>query len=167
MRVGELITAGFLALLSLYLMWKSTELPIGYISGTGPGGGAWPFWLSAIMLICCACTAFNWWRGTTPASKSDEPVLDSHGWKSLIFVGGGIIGFVALINIISMYGAVAVFLFYYLWILGRHGLALSVTISLVSPIALFFFFEGAMQITMPSGMPFTDPVFDILYDIIY
>lgn len=43
MRVGEIFTAGILALLSIYLMWKSTELPIGYISGTGPGGGAWPY----------------------------------------------------------------------------------------------------------------------------
>jgi hypothetical protein len=24
-----------------------------------------------------------------------------------------------------------------------------------------------MQITMPSGMSFTDPVFNVLYDIIY
>jgi len=167
MRVGELITAGFLALLSIYLMWKSAELPIGYISGTGPGGGAWPFWLSAIMLVCCGFTAFNWWQGNTPASQSEEPVLDSHGWRSLIFVGGGIIVFVALISIISMYGAIAIFLFYYMWFLGRHGLALSLSMALITPIALFFFFEGAMRITMPSGLPFTDPVFNILYEIIY
>lgn len=167
MRVGEIVTAGILALLSLYLMWKSMELPIGYIAGTGPGGGAWPFWLSAIMLVSCGWTAINWWRGQTPASQSDEPVLDSHGWKSLIFVGGGIIGFVALISIISMYGAIAVFLFYYMWFLGRHGLLLSLTITLITPVALFFFFEGAMRITMPTGMSFTDPLFNILYEIIY
>ncbi|GFE51114.1 hypothetical protein So717_28670 [Roseobacter cerasinus] len=167
MRVGEIVTAGFLALLSLYLMWKSTELPIGYIAGRGPGGGAWPFWLSAIMLICCGCIAFNWWRGSNPAAQSDEPVLDSHGWRTLLLVGGGIVGFVALVNIISMYGAIAVFLFYYTFILGRHRLILSLSISLITPIALFFFFEGAMRITMPSGLPFTDPVFNILYDIIY
>jgi putative tricarboxylic transport membrane protein len=167
MRVGEIITTGILALFSIYLMWKSTELPIGYIAERGPGGGAWPFWLSAIMLISCAWTAVNWWRGQTPASKSEEPVLDNFGWRTLIFVGGGIIGFVALVNIISMYGAIAVFLFYYLWFLGRHSLALSLVISLVTPVALFFFFEGAMRITMPSGLPFTDPVFNILYDIIY
>ncbi len=167
MRVGEIVTAGFLALLSLYLMWKSTELPVGYIAGQGPGGGAWPFWLSGIMLICCGFTAFNWWRENTPASRSDAPLLDAYGWKMLLFVGGGIIGFVALVSIISMYGAIAVFLFYYMWFLGRHSLWLSLLIALVTPIAMFFFFEGAMRITMPSGLPFTDPVFNVLYDIIY
>ena len=40
MRRGEFITAGVLAALSIYMMWKSTELEIGYRSDEGPGGGA-------------------------------------------------------------------------------------------------------------------------------
>ena len=82
-------------------------------------------------------------------------------------MGGGLIGFIGLIEIISMYGAIAVFLFYYLWFLGRHSLRLSLILSLSTPLLFFFFFEGMMQITMPTGMSFTDPVFDFLYDIIY
>jgi hypothetical protein len=167
MRIGEIVTTGVLALFSIYLMWKSTELPIGYIAGRGPGGGAWPFWLSAIMLVCCGMIALNWWRRTSPPSRSEEPLLDSYGWRMLAFVGGGIVVFVGLVDIISMYGAIAVFLLYYTRYLGRHGWALSLSISLVTPLVFFFFFEGAMRITMPSGMPFTDPVFDVLYDIIY
>lgn len=167
MRSGEIVTAGILALFSLYLMWKSTELPIGYIADQGPGGGAWPFWLSAIMLICCGVTAFNWWRNTSPASQSDEPLLDAYGWQMLLYVGGGIVVFVALVNVISMYGAIAVFLLYYTRFLGRHGWPLCLALSLITPIAFFFFFEGAMRITMPTGMAFTDPVFNVLYEIIY
>ncbi len=82
-------------------------------------------------------------------------------------VGGGLVVFVALIDVISMYGAIAVFLLYYLKFLGRHSWALSLGLALSVPLLFFFFFEGAMQITMPSGMSFTDPVFDILYEIIY
>ena len=167
MRNGEIITAGILALFSIYLMWKSTELPIGYIRGEGPGGGAWPFWLSAIMLGSCVAIAVNWWRKATPASRSDEPVLDGYGWRTLFFVGGGIIGFVALINVVSMYGAIGIFLLYYMSFLGRHSLLLSLAVALITPVAMFFFFEGAMQITMPQGMPFMTPVFDVLYEIIY
>ena len=167
MRNGEIVTAGVLALFSIYLMWKSAELPIGYIPDRGPGGGAWPFWLSAIMLICCVMIAFNWWRKTSPPSRSEEPFLDSFGWRMVGFVGGGVIVFVALIPIISMYGAIAVFLLYYLRFLGRHSWTLSLTLSLTTPLIFFFFFEGAMRITMPTGMSFTDPVFDVLYEIIY
>lgn len=167
MRYGEIVTAGILALFSIYLMWKSAELPIGFIEGRGPGGGAWPFWLSAIMLLSCGMIAVNWWRGTSPPSRSEEPFLDGYGWRMLAFVGGGLLGFVVLIDIVSMYGAIAVFLLYYLKFLGRHSWGLTLTLSLAAPILLFFFFEGAMRITMPSGWSFTDPVFDILYDIIY
>ena len=46
MRVAEFVMAFFMGLFSLYLMWKSTELPIGWIPNEGPGGGAFPFWLS-------------------------------------------------------------------------------------------------------------------------
>ena len=68
MRRGEIITAGILALLSIYVMYKSTELEIGYIRGEGPGGGFWPFWLAAIMLICTVFIAINWARRTSPPS---------------------------------------------------------------------------------------------------
>ena len=37
MRLAELITAAVLALLSIYLMFKSAELDIGYLPGEGPG----------------------------------------------------------------------------------------------------------------------------------
>jgi putative tricarboxylic transport membrane protein len=167
MRIGEIVTASILALFSIYLMWKSTELPVGYISGRGPGGGAWPFWLSGVMLVACVMVMVNWWRGTSPPSQSDEPMLDAYGWRMLALVGGGIVVFVALIEIISMYGAIAVFLLYYMRFLGRHGWALTLAIALLTPLGMFFFFEGAMRITMPTGLPFTDPVFDLLYDIIY
>ena len=50
MRYGEISLVGILALFSIYLMWKSAELPIGYIRGQGPGGG---FGLSGCLLECC------------------------------------------------------------------------------------------------------------------
>ena len=102
MRLGEIITAGILALFSIYLMMESAKLNIGYIADEGPGGGAWPFWLSAMMLVCTGFIALNWYRRTSPPSQSTEPMLDSYGVKSFLLVAGGLLGFIALINIISM-----------------------------------------------------------------
>ena len=167
MRQGEISLAGLLALFSLYLMWKSTELPIGYIRGQGPGGGFWPFWLSLGMFLSCVVIAWNWWRGKSPASQSDEPFMDAFGWRTVFWVGGGVVAFVALISVVSMYGAIALFLAYYLHFLGRHSWLLTLAISLILPIALFVFFEAVMLISMPQGMPFTQPFFDVMYDLIY
>lgn len=167
MRQGEIALAGLLALFSLYLMWKAAELPIGYIRGQGPGGGFWPFWLSLGMFLSCLAIAWNWWRGKSPAAQSDEPFTDDFGWLTLLHVGGGVIAFVALISVISMYGAIAVFLLYYLRFLGRHSWPLSLGMAVVLPIGLFVFFEGVMLISMPQGMGFTQPFFDVMYDLIY
>lgn len=167
MRLGEIVTAAVLALLSIYLMYKSTDLDIGYTYGEGPGGGAWPFWLAAVMLISTGFIAFNWYRRSSPPSQSTEPMLDAYGHKTLIFVGAGLIGFVGLINIISMYGAMCVFLIYYLKFLGRHSWGLTLTMAIAMPIGFFFFFEGLMRINMPKGMDFTEPFYNILYEIIY
>ncbi len=167
MRRAEIITAGVLALLSIYLMWKSTELDIWYIRGEGPGGGAWPFWLSAIMLICTGFIAFNWMRRTSPPSQSTEPMLDSYGITMVLRVGGGIAGFIGLTHIISMYGAMFVFLIYYLRFLGRHTWPLTMAVSVGVPVVFFYFFEALMRVTLPKGMPFLDPVFNALSALIY
>lgn len=167
MRRAEIVTAGVLALLSIYLMWKSMELEIGFIKGEGPGGGAWPFWLSAVMLVCTGVIAFNWYRRTSPPSRSEEPLLDNYGKKMLLMVGGGLLGFIALIDIFSMYGAMFFFLVYYLKFLGRHTWKLTMTMAVVTPIVFFFFFEALMRITMPKGMKFMEPLFNYLNTLIY
>ncbi len=167
MRLAEIVTAGVLALLSIYLMWKSTELNVGYITGEGPGGGAWPFWLSGIMLICTAMIAINWLRRTSPPSQSEEVLLDGYGKRTLVLVGGGLLGFIGLIGIISMYGAMLVFLVYYLRFLGRHSWTLTAILSISLPIAFFLFFEAVMRITLPKGMQFTEPFYNYLNTIIY
>lgn len=167
MRLAEIVTAGALALLSIYLMWKSTELNVGYIAGEGPGGGAWPFWLSGVMLICTVMIAINWVRRTSPPAQSKEVLLDRYGKRTLVLVGGGLLGFIALINIISMYGAMLVFLVYYLRFLGRHSWTLTAILSISLPATFFLFFEAVMRITLPKGMQFTEPFYNYLYSIIY
>lgn len=167
MRRSEIVTAGILALFSVYLMWKSTELDVGYIAGEGPGGGAWPFWLSGVMLVCTILIGLRGFRRQSVPAQSQEPLLDRYGRKMLLMVGGGIFGFIALIDILSMYGAMFVFLVYYLRFLGRHSWRLTMTFAIVVPIAFFFFFEALMRITLPKGLPFLEPVFNFMNTIIY
>lgn len=167
MRRAEFITSGVLALFSLYLMWKSTELEVGYVSDEGPGGGAWPFWLSLIMLLCTIAIFINCLKKTSPPSQSTEPFLDAYGKKMLLQVGGGILGFIALIKYASMYGAMFIFLVYYLKFLGKHTWKLTMTIAILAPIIFFFFFEALMRITMPKGHKVLEPIFNYLNTIIY
>jgi len=152
-----------MALLSIYLMIKSAELDIGYIKGEGPGGGFWPFWLSLGMLISTAWIAINWLRRTSPPSQSTEVYLDEYGRRMLVLVGGGVTAFIAMIHFAGMYGAIFVFLIYYLRFLGRHGWGTTMAISAATPVVTFFFFDIAMRIVLPKGN--LEPLFLPLYDI--
>ena len=116
MRRAEIITAFILGLFSVYLMWKSGEPPawnpdaarfdnIGYDDTGAPGSGFWPFWLGVIMLASCVWTGINWALRRTPASVSTAPFLDSYGWKMLLTVGGGLIGFLLVIEFLGFYAA--------------------------------------------------------------
>jgi hypothetical protein len=163
MRVAELVMAIVMAVFSLYLMWKSTELPIGWIPGEGPGGGAFPFWLSAGMLVCCVAMIVRWVRRTSAPSRSTESYMDSQAIRMFALVAGSLTVMIGLIHVIGVYVAVPLFLVFYVRFLGRHRWLTTGVLALATPVAMFFFFEIALKKTLPKGI--TEPLFYPLYDM--
>ena len=163
MRRAELVMAVAMAVFSLYLMWKSAELPIGWIAGEGPGGGAFSFWLSAGMLVCTLVIIGRWLRRTSPLSQSDKPFMDGRAFKLFLVGAGSLTVMIGLIHVIGVYGAVPLYLAFYMRVMGRHQWPTTGAIALVTPVVAFFFFEIALNITLPKG--YTEPLFYPLYDI--
>ena len=174
MRTAEMTTAGLLALFSLYLMWISGAPPawnpsaprfanIGMIEGEGPGSGFWPFWLSFVMFLCCLWIGWNGWRRKSGPSRQEGPFLDAHSWRTVILVGGGVVGFWGLIYVLGFYGAIFVFMTYYMLVIGRHSLGLTLAIATALPVVSFFFFDVAMRIVLPKG--YLEPLFIPLYAV--
>ncbi len=163
MRVAELVMACVMAVFSIYLMWKSMELPIGWLPGEGPGGGAFPFWLSAGMLACCLWMIFRWVVRASPPSRSTEPFMGPGAVKWFLLVAGSLTVMIGLIHVIGVYGAVPLYLVFYVRFLGRHSWTTTGALALATPVAAFFFFEIALRKTLPKG--FTEPWFYPLYDI--
>ena len=77
-RTAELLMAIMMGIFSIYLMYKSTELPIGWIEDEGPGGGLWPFWLAAIMLVSCLGILYNWFRKKGKIATSTKTYIEAH-----------------------------------------------------------------------------------------
>ena len=163
MRRAEIVTAGLMAALSIYLMWKSAELPIGWIPDEGPGGGAFSFWLAAIMLGCCGWIMINWARRTSPPSRSSEPFMHADAFKMFLLVGGAVTAMIGLVHVIGMYGAIPLFMAFYLRFLGRHSWWATLVIATAAPIVTFMFFDVALRIVLPKG--YLEPLFLPLYDI--
>ena len=162
MRRAELLMAIALAIFSVYLMWKSAELPIGWIPDEGPGGGAFPFWLSLGMLVCSVWTIIRCVRRSTPPSRSSEPFFDSRSHTLILLVIGALVLMVGSIHFIGVYGAVPIFFVFYMRFLGQHSWAKTWTLALAAPVVTFLFFEILLHITLPKGH--TEPLFYPLFD---
>jgi len=151
MRVAELVMAIVMAVFSLAIMWKSAELPIGWIPKSGPGGGAFPFWLGAGMLVCCGWIILRWFRRTSPPSQSRYPYMDRHSLNLFAIGAGSLTAMVVLIHLVGVYVAVAAFLIFYLGWVGHHRWPVTLSIALITPVFIFFFFEVALRIELPKG----------------
>ena len=164
-RTAELLMAILMGVFSIYLMVKSTELEIGWIDEEGPGGGAWPFWLSAIMLISCLGILFNWFRKHGKIATSTRAYIEAHVLVDVAAVAISLIITVALFSFIGIYGALPLFLTFYLRFMGKHSWPLTATLAIAIPMVTFYFFEITLKIILPKGI--TEPLFIPLYKMFF
>lgn len=164
-RTVELLVAIVLALLSIGLMVKSTELNIGWVRGLGPGSGAWPFWLSAGMLICSLWTIVRWYRGVTPESRSSELFVTARGMRIIVPTLLGLLGLLIGTHIIGVYFSIALFMIFFVRIMGRHSWITTTGLLVGMPVVMFMFFEWALKVPLPKG--YSEPLFYPIYDLMY
>ena len=164
-RTAELLMAIMMGAFSIYLMYKSTELEIGWIEDEGPGGGAWPFWLAAVMLISCLGILYNWFRKKGPIATSTRLYIEPHVLMDVTAVTVALIVTVGLFSFIGIYGALPLFLVFYLRFLGKHSWRLTTTLAISIPVVIFFFFEITLKIILPKGI--TEPLFFPLYKMFF
>jgi len=165
-RTAELLAAVTLAIMSIAIMIKSTDgLEIFWVPEKGPGSGVWPFWLSAAMLVSCLMVVYQWFRKTTPESRSDELFMTAETVRMIGITVAALFLLLLGTHIIGLYFSIVLFLIFYLRVMGRHTWLLTLILSLATPIALFFFFEGALVIPLPKA--YSEPLFYPLYDFIY
>ena len=163
MLMADRLIAAAIMLLSLYFMWHATVLPIGWNGMTGgPGGGAFPFWLSAVMFLAAGGILVRSFRrnGSVAGGFFDPETL-----RSVISVVIALTITIALFPWVGAYIALPLFLVWYLKIFGGHGWLLSLSLIIGTPIFLFFFFEVTLKILLPKGL--TEPLFVPLYTIFF
>lgn len=162
-RQADLLVSIALAIFSLYLMAESAKLPIGYIRGEGLGGGAFPFWFSLGMLICCIWNMINWIARKSEISRSNNLYLNRQDFRRFAVNAGSLVVTLVTIPLIGMYGALMLFLLFHLRFVGERSWVLSAILALATPVVMFFFFEVALTITLPKGK--TEALFYPLYDL--
>ncbi|MDU8912376.1 tripartite tricarboxylate transporter TctB family protein [Aestuariicoccus sp. MJ-SS9] len=163
MLLADRVIAAALMALSVYFMVHATALPIGWNGATGgPGGGAFPFWLSLIMLLAAGGILI---RSFVSPGRSPDSFFDMSMLRSVLAVVVALVATIALIPVVGAYIAIPLFLFWYLRLYGGHGWVLTLSITLATPVFLFFFFEVTLRILLPKGI--TEPLFFPLYAMLF
>ena len=164
-RTAELVMAIALGLMSIALMIKSAELNIGWVPGRGPGSGAWPFWLSAGMLLCCVWTLVRWFRGITPESRNIDAYMSRETVTIVGISAGAILFLLAATHVVGLYASLVMFLLFYLKFVGRHKWGITILLTIGIPVFIFCLFEWALKIPLPKSI--TEPLFYPIYDLMY
>ncbi|MGB1565990.1 MAG: tripartite tricarboxylate transporter TctB family protein, partial [Paracoccaceae bacterium] len=116
MLLADRVIACFLIFLSLYFMWYASELPIGWNGMTGgPGGGAFGFWLSAIMMLASLGILR---RSYKSKSESEGSFFDPEMLRSVVIVTLALVITVALLPWLGAYIALPAFTLWYLRFFG-------------------------------------------------
>ena len=149
--------------LSLYFMWHARALPIGWVPEDGPGGGSFPFWLSAILFLSALGVFVTALR--TSGEKAQKPFFEPATFSAVVKVSCAVFVAVAIMATLGTYVALLVFLFWYLRVFGKHSLKLVAIITLLTPVFVFFFFEVTLKILLPKGI--TEPLFFPLYNLFF
>jgi len=164
-RTAELLMAILLGLASIGLMVKSAELNITWIPNRGPGAGAWPFWLSAGMLICCLATLYRWFRGITPESRNNNVFMTRETMRIVGVSAGAILFLLSATHFIGLYLSLVFFLLFYIRFVGRHSWVVTIALTIGVPVFIFCLFEWALKIPLPKAV--TEPWFYPIYDLMY
>jgi putative tricarboxylic transport membrane protein len=165
-RAAELIMALIMGACSIAVMVKSAELSIGWSPEERPGGGAFPFWLTAGMLVCCTWIVVNWVRRVSAISRSEDPFMDRAAFRMFFICADSLGVMIGLIHFIGVYFAVPLYLIFHLRYVGRHSWALTSTLATVISIVTFFFFEITLHMTLPKGVEAIEKVvFYLLYEM--
>lgn len=146
MRVAEIITAAVLCAIGFALTAESWSLGSGW-GKAGPEAGFFPFWLGVLLSL----TAITLFVQATLSRDRGKPFLEREQLVRVAKVAIPTVAAVALIQVIGLYFATALYLTGYMRWIGRHSWSLVLAVGLGTPLLTFALFEIWFLTPMRKG----------------
>jgi hypothetical protein len=131
------------------LLREALRLPVGW-TGTGPGAGFFPFWLSVGVAVCAVVVLAQSLRAPETV-EGRAPFIPAGAWKPLLIVLLPMVAVVAVMDYLGIYLGGALYLAGYTWQVGRHRWPTVLLVSVLIPLVLFFIFERWFLLPLPKG----------------
>ncbi|RMF88860.1 MAG: tripartite tricarboxylate transporter TctB family protein [Nitrospinota bacterium] len=149
MRKGDILFALLLLAVAIITMFEAAKLRIGWVPGAGPGGGAFPFWIAALMALLCIIIIL---RALFGHQMQGPFFVSREGARTVIKVALLFSAAVASISILGFYGAMFALFLIYLKGLGRHKWSTTILVAILVPLGLYLFFDVFLLVPLPKGM---------------
>jgi putative tricarboxylic transport membrane protein len=145
MRAADIATAAFLMLLGAVVLVEAIRL--GFRWGPdGPQSGFFPFWLAVVVIAHTVAILVQAVR-----KRSTEPFATREQLHRVLTVAWPAAAMVLLTHFIGLYVAGALYLAFYMRLVGRHSWVATVGLSLAIPLATFVIFEKWFLVPLPKG----------------
>ena len=145
MRAADIATASFLMALGGLVLLEAVRL--GFRWGPdGPQSGFFPFWLAVVVIAHSAAILIRAIR-----KRSDERFATREQLRMVLTVLAPAAAMVALTHFVGLYVAGALYLFFYMRVVGRHSWMTTAGLALAIPLVTFLVFEKWFLVPLPKG----------------
>ncbi|WP_088347562.1 MULTISPECIES: tripartite tricarboxylate transporter TctB family protein [Rhodomicrobium] len=137
----------FIALGSVFMV-DSWRIGIGWIEGSGPASGFFPFYISLFMALA---SLVNLQRAFVHAEPGgEESFVGRDSFKRVLFLLGPTLIYVLAIQYLGIYVSSAIFITAFM-IASRAHIQQAVLVGIGTSVALFLMFEVWFLVPLPKG----------------
>ncbi len=145
MRAADVVTASLLMALGWLVLVASVRMGIGWGSD-GPESGFVPFWLSTILILCCAIIIVQAVR-----RASEKRFVSREQLECVLKVLLPAAAMIFVTQFVGLYVASALYMCFYMRWGGRHSWILSIALPLAFSVLIFLVFERWFLVPLPKG----------------
>lgn len=145
MRNADILLATLLMVLGVIVLAESVRL--GFRWGPdGPQSGFFPFWLSVILIGHCIAVVVRALR-----RRSTAPFATRQQLRSVLVVAVPAAAMVLVMQFLGLYVATALYLAFYVRMVGRHSWVTALGLAVCVPLVTFVIFERWFLVPLPKG----------------
>jgi len=150
MRKAEIWVS--LAFMLLGIIVIADSIRLGFMWGmSGPESGFFPFYLGVGVVISSVIVFSN---NFTLYRKegAGKPLMPPGALKSILWVVIPSTGMVIIMELVGLHIAAALFLGFYMRVVGKIGWVTTLLVSIISPLSLYITFDKLFLIPLPQGL---------------
>ena len=150
MRKAEIWVS--LAFMLLGIIVIADSIRLGFMWGmSGPEAGFFPFYLGVGVVISSLIVFSN---NFTLYRKegAGKPLMPPGALKSILWVVIPSTGMVIIMELVGLHIAAALFLGFYMRVVGKIGWVTTLLVSIISPLSLYITFDKLFLIPLPQGL---------------